>query len=71
MEIILEDQIDIGLGRRRDRAHVKDRLDRRRGVVEELDQILGRDDGGDVALGDVAPFIIRTEPVAHDEPRAF
>ena len=48
-------------------APMEDGRDRRRRGPQVVEQILRRDDLGELALGDVAPFLIRTEPVADDD----
>ncbi len=48
---------------------MKDRFDRAAPtlVAEKCREPLGRDDGGELALGEVAPFVAVAEPVADDE----
>ena len=65
--VLAAQQRGVGLGRGRHRPHVHDRLDVARPLVEEGQELLGRDRLGDAGFLEVAPLLARAHAVAHDD----
>ena len=70
VEVGRDDQVGVGFGRRGVGAEVEHRLDLAAKPVEPVGQPVHRDDLEELALGDVAPFLVVAETVDDDDVSA-
>jgi hypothetical protein len=67
VNIRLDDQVRVGLRRRRDRTHVEDRTDLGRVSLQELGELLGEHERRQLALADVSTLFRLRSTVADNQ----